>query len=101
MPSASWARTSSPSAESAKCCGRTDVSSRRTPAKLFGPDPAVILVLGTYWAQRPAFRRSWLHTAAHAAENQDHKGAFPLVRDANLRLQRMGRLGLEPRTGDI
>jgi len=34
----------------------------------------VILVLGTYWAQRPAFRRPHLHTAAHEGESQDHEG---------------------------
>ena len=62
----------------------------------------VILVLGTYWAQRPAFRRPRLHTAVHGAERQDHEGqAFRQVIDPNLRFQGVGRLGLEPRTGGL
>ena len=48
---------------------------------------SVILNFGTYLAQRPAFGRPPLHTAAHEAEQQDHKDwTFPLVRGANLRL---------------
>jgi hypothetical protein len=31
------------------------------------PFTLLILVLGTYWAQRPACRRFWPHTAAYPA----------------------------------
>jgi hypothetical protein len=31
------------------------------------PHPLVTLILGTYWAQRTACRRSWPNTAAHPA----------------------------------
>jgi hypothetical protein len=42
------------------------------------------------------------HTAARPVENQDHKyWKFPLVRDTSLRLQSVGWLGLEPRTGGL
>jgi hypothetical protein len=58
----------------------------------------MILNFGTYLA----FRRPRLHTAAHPTGNQDHKSwTFPLVRGTNLRLQSVGRLGLEPRTGGL
>ena len=66
------------------------------------PSPLVILDLGTYWAQRPAFRRPRLHTAAHRVDKQDHEGwKFPQVTGLNLRFQSVGRLGLEPRTGGL
>jgi hypothetical protein len=44
------------------------MSNRPPPAKPLWAVHAVILVLGTYWAQRPAFHRPRLHTAAHLAE---------------------------------
>jgi hypothetical protein len=61
-----------------------------------------ILDLGTYWAQRPAFRRPRLHTVAHQADGQDHEGqTFSQVTGLQLRFLRVGRLGLEPRTGGL
>ena len=78
------------------------MNSRRSPTKPFRPDPPVILDLGTYWAQRPAFRRPRPHTAAHEAERQDHAGpAFLQVTGPELRFRGVGRLGLEPRTGGL
>ena len=61
---------------------------------------------GTYLAQRPAFSRSRLHTAAHPADRQDHESfTFPQVAGLNLRFLSVGlsvgRLGLEPRTGGL
>ena len=60
---------------------------------------------GTYLAQRPAFRRPRLHTAAHEPERQDHEGfTFPQVTGPHLRFSSVGsvgRLGLEPRTGGL
>ena len=55
-PSASWARTSSPSAGSPRRFARTDTGSptRRAPGKHPGSRTIMILDLGTYWAQRPA-----------------------------------------------
>ena len=62
----------------------------------------VILDLGTYWAQRPAFRCPRPHTAARRADRKDHKGQeFSQVTGSNLRFRRVGRLGLEPRTGGL
>jgi hypothetical protein len=75
---------------------------RRAPGKRPGSGTIMILDLGTYWAQRPAFRRPRLHTAAHEAERQDHEGQkFLQVTGPYLRFQRVGRLGLEPRTGGL
>jgi hypothetical protein len=66
------------------------MSSRRTPAKVSGTDPAVILDLGTYGAQRPAFRRPRLRTAAHQADSQDHEGRkFPQIRGPELGFRRV------------
>ena len=66
------------------------------------PSPLVILDLGTYWAQRPAFGCPRLHTAAHRVDRQDHEGfTFPQVTRPHLRFQGVGRLGLEPRTGGL
>ena len=57
---------------------------------------------GTHLAQRPAFPRARPHTAAHAAERQDHEGyASPQVTSPYLRFLGVGRLGLEPRTGGL
>ena len=57
---------------------------------------------GTYLAQRPAFRRPRLRTAAHQADSQDHEGRkFPQIRGPELGFRRVGRLGLEPRTGGL
>jgi hypothetical protein len=57
---------------------------------------------GTYLAQRPAFSRARPHTAAHAAERQDHGGfTLPQVTGPYLRFLGVGRLGLEPRTGGL
>jgi hypothetical protein len=62
----------------------------------------VILVLGTYWAQRPAFHRPRLHTTAHQPDRQDHEARkFPQVTGPYLRFRGVGRLGLEPRTGGL
>jgi hypothetical protein len=61
-----------------------------------------ILDLGTYWAQRPAFPRPRLHTVALEVERQDHEGqTFLQVTGPELGLRRVGRLGLEPRTGGL
>jgi hypothetical protein len=66
------------------------------------PPALAILDLGTYWAQRPAFRRFRPYTAAHPAGGQDHEGyAFLQVTGPYLRVRRVGRLGLEPRTGGL
>jgi hypothetical protein len=52
----------------------------RQPSPLF---TVVILDLGTYWAQRPAFRRPRPRTAAHPVDRQDHEGfTFPQVTGA-------------------
>jgi hypothetical protein len=62
----------------------------------------VILDFGTYLAQRPAFRRLRPRIAAHQVDRQDHEGnVFPQIRGPNLQLLRVGRLGLEPRTGGL
>jgi hypothetical protein len=47
---------------------------RRALRKRRGSRTIMILDLGTYWAQRPAFRRPRLQTAAHQADGQDHEG---------------------------
>ena len=57
---------------------------------------------GTYLAQRPAFRRPRLRTAAHGDDRQDREGRkFPQVAGPYLRILSVGRLGLEPRTGGL
>ena len=79
-----------------------DSPTRRALRKHPGSRTMMILDLGTYWAQRPAFRRPRLHTAAHRDDRQDHKGwKFPQVTSPYLRFLGVGRLGLEPRTGGL
>jgi hypothetical protein len=61
------------------------------PGLMRMPSPLLILVLGTYWAQRPAFRRPRLHTTAYKTERQDHEGrTFLQFTGHNLRFQRVG-----------
>jgi len=66
-----------------------------------GTFASVISNFGTYLAQRPASGRSWSHTTAHPACKQDQGQAFPQVTGPYLRFWRVGRLGLEPRTGGL
>ena len=62
----------SPSAESSRRFARTymDAPTRRAPRKRPGSCTMMILDLGTYWAQRPAFRRPRLRTTAHRDDRQ-------------------------------
>jgi hypothetical protein len=74
-PSASSARTSWPSAASAKRCARLD------PIAACTSKSQLILVFGTYSAQRPAYPGLWPHTAASGLVSQDHQtSAFPQLK---------------------
>jgi len=75
---------------------------RRAPRKRPDSHTIMILDLGTYWAQQPAYRRPRLHSAAYRVDRQDHEGRkFPQVTGPYLRILSVGRLGLEPRTGGL
>jgi hypothetical protein len=61
-----------------------------------------ILDLGTYWAQRAADDGLAPRTAAYRCEIKDLGGqVFLQVREPYLRLQEVGRVGLEPTTGGL
>lgn len=78
------------------------VGTRRASRKPSRVSSVVILALGTYWAQRAADDGVVPPTAAHPRGIQDHGiQGFPQARGLYLRLQRVGRLGLEPRTGGL
>jgi hypothetical protein len=65
-----------------------------------GRAAAVISILGTYLAQRAAGDGLGPHTAAYRRRIQDHESqAFPHVPGPYPWFWRVGRLGLEPRTG--
>jgi hypothetical protein len=60
-----------------------------------------ILDLGTHWAQRPAFLRPRLHTAAREAESQDHEGrTFPQLTGPHLQFRRVGGWDSNPGPAD-
>ena len=62
----------------------------------------VILVFGTYSAQRAAYGGLMPLTAAHSRGIQDLESrTFLQVMGPNLRFRKVGRVGLEPTTGGL